>query len=108
MGKIKNMLLSLIHFLKLYSITEIIPHKFPVPYQVLPETRKFKLYEMVWWRSEKWWIKSIHCTCYGDCEVCWLELENYPCKCSSHNIQYVNSREVKKIIRCGESNVQSW
>lgn len=99
MRNLRSILLNLIQFLKVYSITEILPHKFPIPYQILPETREFELYEKVWWRDEKWWIKSIHCTCYGECKGWKLELENYPCKYSSHNIQYVDSREVKKIVR---------
>lgn len=104
MLNLRGMLVNLIQFLRGYIITTLLPQDFPIPYQILPETREFMLYEMVWWNSEKWRIKSIHCTCYGDCIDWKLELEKYPCKFSSHNIQYVDSREVKKIIKCGELN----
>lgn len=105
MRNLRSMLVKLIQFLKDYSITTLLPHKFPIPYQILPETREFKLYEMVYWRGEKWCIVSTHCTYYEDCKVWKLELEICPCKYSSHNIQYIDSREVKKIVKCGELNV---
>lgn len=99
MIKLSGVLANIIQFLKRYSVTKLLPNDFPIPYQILPETRDFTLYEMVWWRSEKWYIKSFQYSCYGDGKVRWLELENYPCKLSSHNVQYVDSREVKKIRR---------
>lgn len=94
-----DVLSNIIQSFKRYSITTLLPYKFPTLYEILPETRDFDLYERVWWDGEKWYIKSLYCTYYGDCKVWKLELENYPCKYSSHTIQYVDSREVKKIWR---------
>lgn len=100
MINLSGILSNIIKFLKRYSITTLLPNDFPIPYQILPETREFTLYERVWWNGEKWYIKSLYCTYYDDDYKMWkLELENYPCKYSSHNIQYVDSREVKKIWR---------
>lgn len=99
-----NTLSNILRFLKHYSITELMSHNLPINYQELPETREFTLYEKVWWRGKKWYIISFYCVYHEDHTGWKLELENYPCKYSSHNIQYVDSREVKKIIRCGELN----